>query len=188
MSEVAKYVDTVNLMAYDYYEPEAGKPTGNHAPLFIDPADPKAVSADRSVREFEQAGVAARKLVLGVPFYGHVWGQVPATNQGLFQPGQPVPNAYATYAAIVSTMLGQGYTRHWDAAASVPYLYNADKQIFVSYEDPESLAAKCKYVKKQHLKGVMFWDYESDPSGALLDAVDSGLKPGSYVHDGRKAR
>jgi chitinase len=179
MSEVAKYVDTVNLMAYDYYEPEAGKPTGNHAPLFIDPADPKAVSADRSVREFEQAGVAARKLVLGVPFYGHVWGQVPATNQGLFQPGQPVPNAYATYAAIVSTMLGQGYTRYWDAAASVPYLYNADKQIFVSYEDPESLAAKCKYVKKQHLKGVMFWDYESDPSGVLLDAIDSGLKPGS---------
>jgi chitinase len=188
MSDVAKYVDTVNLMAYDYYEPEAGKPTGNHAPLFIDPADPKAVSADRSVREFEQAGVAARKLVLGVPFYGHVWGQVPATNHGLFQPGQPVPNAYATYAAIASTMLGQGYTRHWDAAASVPYLYNADKQIFVSYEDPESLAAKCKYVKKQHLKGVMFWDYESDPSGVLLDAVDSGLKPGSYVHDGRKAR
>ena len=188
MSEVAKYVDTVNLMAYDYYEPEAGKPTGNHAPLFIDPADPKAVSADRSVREFEQAGVAARKVVLGVPFYGHVWGQVPATNQGLFQPGQPVPNAYATYAAIVSTMLGQGYTRHWDAAASVPYLYNADKQIFVSYEDPESLAAKCKYVKKQHLKGVMFWDYESDPSGVLLDALDSGLKPGSYVHDGGKSR
>jgi len=188
MSEVAKYVDTVNLMAYDYYEPEAGKPTGNHASLFIDPADPKAVSADRSVREFEKAGVAARKLVLGVPFYGHIWGQVPATNHGLFQPGQPVPNAYATYAAIVSTMLGQGYTRYWDAAASVPYLYNPDKQIFVSYEDPESLAAKCKYVKKQHLKGVMFWDYESDPSGVLLDAVDSGLKPGSYVHDGRKAR
>ncbi len=188
MSEVGKYVDTVNLMAYDYYEPEAGKPTGNHAPLFIDPADPKAVSADRSVREFEQAGVAARKLVLGVPFYGHVWGHVPAANHGLFQPGQPVPDAYATYPAIVSTMLGHGYTRHWDAAASAPSLYNAGKQIFVSYEDPESLAAKCKYVKKQHLKGVMFWDYESDPSGVLLDAVGSGLKPGRSVQDGRKAR
>ena len=41
MSVVAKYVDTVNLMAYEY-EPENGKPTGNHAPLFTDPADPKA--------------------------------------------------------------------------------------------------------------------------------------------------
>jgi chitinase len=188
MGEVSKYVDTVNLMAYDYYEPEDGKLTGNHAPLFIDPADPKAVSADRSVREFEKAGVAARKLVLGVPFYGHVWGQVPATNHGLFQPGQPVPNADAGYAAIVSTMLGHGYSRYWDAAASVPYLYNAEKQIFISYEDPESLAAKCKYVKKQHLKGVMFWDYESDPSGVLLDAINAGLKSSSHAHDGREAR
>ena len=188
MAEVSRYVDTVNLMAYDYYEPENGRPTGNHAPLFTDPADPKAISADRSVHEFEKAGVPAQKIVLGVPFYGHVWGQVPSTNHGLFQPGQTVPNVYANYGAIVSTMLGQGYARYWDAASSVPYLYNADKQMFVSYEDPESLAAKCKYVKKQHLKGVMFWDYAGDPSGALLDAIDSGLKAGSDAHDGRKGR
>ena len=97
--------------------------------------------------------MAARKLVLGVPFYGHVWGQVPATNHGLFQPGQPVPNAYANYAAIVSTMLGQGYTRYWDAAASVPYLYNAEKQIFVSYEDPESLAAEMQIRKAAASQG-----------------------------------
>ncbi len=184
MGLVAKYVDTVNLMAYDYYEPENGKPTGNHAPLFTDPADPKGVSADRSVREFEQAGVPARKLVLGIPFYGHVWGRVPATNHGLFQPGQQIPNVEAGYAAIASTMLGHGYARYWDAAASVPYLYNAEKQIFVSYEDPESLTAKCKYVKKQQLKGVMFWDYASDPSGVLLDAIDTVLKPAR--RDGRK--
>ena len=185
MGEVAKYVDTVNLMAYDYYEPESGARTGNHAPLFTDPADPKAVSADQSVQEFERAGVAARKLVLGVPFYGHVWGQVPATNHGLFQPGQPVPNAFASYAAIASTMLGHGYTRYWDAASSAPYLYNAEKQIFVSYEDAESLAAKCTYVKKQHLKGVMFWDYSGDPSGVLMDAIDAGLKPENYAPDRR---
>ncbi len=175
MGKVQKYVDTVNLMAYDYYEPGDGKITGNHAPLFINPADPKAVSADKSVTEYEQAGVPAEKLVLGVPFYGHVWGQVPATSHGLFQTGQPVPNAFANYASISSTMLGQGYTRYWDSAASVPYLYSEQKQIFVSYEDPESLALKCKYILDRHLAGVMFWDYESDPSGALLDAVDSGL-------------
>ncbi len=61
-------------------------------------------------------------------------------------------------------MLGQGYTRYWDAKASVPYLYNPQKQIFVSYEDPESLALKCKYVIDHHLAGMMFWDYGSDPS------------------------
>jgi chitinase len=179
MGSVQKYVDTVNLMAYDYYEPGEDKITGNHAPLFTDPADPKAVSADRSVREYEKAGVPAAKLVLGVPFYGHVWGQVPSTNHGLFQPGQTVPNAYASYGAVVSTMLGQGYSRYWDAAASVPYLYDAEKQIFVSYEDPESLSLKCKYVLSHHLAGVTFWDSAGDPSGALLGRIAVEINPGS---------
>jgi chitinase len=175
MAKVQKYVDAVNLMAYDYYEPGDSPTTGNHAPLFVDPADPKSVSADRSVAEFEAAGVPAEKIVLGVPFYGHVWGHVSANSNGLFQPGQPVPNAYAGYGAITGTMLGQGYTRYWDAKASVPYLYNSQKQIFVSYEDPESLALKCKYVIDHHLAGIMFWDYGSDPSGKLLDSIDLGL-------------
>jgi len=177
MGEVQKYVDTVNLMAYDYYEPDDHRGTGNHAPLFTDPSDPKAVSADRSVTEYEKAGVPAAKLVLGVPFYGHVWGQVPATNHGLFQTGQTVPNVYAHYGDIVSTMLGKGYTRYWDDASSVPYLYNADKQIFVSYEDPQSLALKCKYVLDHHLAGVMFWDYAGDPTGALLNTINASLRP-----------
>ena len=188
MGEVARYVDTVNVMAYDYYEPDGEGSTGNHAPLFTDPADPRGISADRSVREYEKAGVPADKIVLGVPFYGHVWGQAPATNHGLFQPGKPIPGSYSNYAAIATTMLGQGYDRYWDAAASAPYLYNAEKQIFVSYEDPQSLALKCKYVNEHHLKGVMFWDYAGDPSGTLLGAIDEGLKPGADIRYGVKAR
>jgi len=31
---VQHYVDTVNLMAYDYYEPDSDSITGNHAPLY----------------------------------------------------------------------------------------------------------------------------------------------------------
>jgi chitinase len=45
----------------------------------------------------------------------------------------------------------------------------------VSYEDPNSLAPKCKYVLDHKLAGIMFWDYSSDPSGKLLDAIDTGL-------------
>ena len=172
MRRVARSVDTVNLMAYDYYEPGSEAITGNHAALYTDPADPKHVSADTSVREFEQAGVPAHKLILGVPFYGHVWGNVAATDHGLFQTGSPVPNAFAPYRAIVATMLDQGFTRYWDASASVPYLYSAEKKQFISYEDPESLAAKCVYVQRMHLGGVMFWEYGADASGALLDTID----------------
>ena len=55
MDKVQKYVDTVNLMAYDYYEPASDSVTGHHAPLFTNPNDPKKISADRSVQEYEQA-------------------------------------------------------------------------------------------------------------------------------------
>jgi chitinase len=175
MGKLQKYVDTVNLMAYDYYEPTDDPITGNHAPLFTDPADPKKISADRSVREFEQAGVPAGKIILGVPFYGHAWGEVDDVNHGLFRPGKLVPHTFAQYGNIQSTMINHGFTRYWDSASSVPYLYSSDKRMFVSYEDPESLALKCRYVLDHKLRGMMFWDYAADPTGALLDAIDRGL-------------
>lgn len=175
MGKVAEYLDTVNLMAYDYYEPGSDAVTGNHAPLFTDPADPKRISGAESVTALERAGVPGRKIVLGMPFYGHMWGQVGDINHGLFQPGKPIPNAYAPYSAIVANMLNQGYVRYWDEKASVPYLYNAEKKIFVSYEDPQSVAAKCRYAAAHDLGGAMFWEYFNDPSGTLVQAIDDSL-------------
>jgi chitinase len=175
MNEVARYVDTVNLMTYDSYEAGSDAITGNHAPLFADPADPKRSSADSVVQSFEKAGVPSAKILLGVPFYGRMWGRVPDQSHGLFQPGKPIPNAEAPYRFIAATMLNQGFTRYWDSAASVPYLYNPVKRIFVSYEDPESLATKCSYVLSHQLGGIMFWEYFGDDSGKLLDTINRTL-------------
>ena len=179
MRKVQRYVDTVNLMTYDYYEAGSDPTTGHHAPLFADPMDPKKASSDETVRAYEKAGVPAEKILLGVPFYGRTWGDVPDTNHGLFQAGKTVAGVNGQYSAIVSGMLGQGFTRYWDDAAKAPYLYNAEKHIFVSYEDPESLAAKCAYVRSHKLGGVMFWEYFGDPDGTLLQAIDKGLGHGS---------
>ncbi|HEY6491260.1 MAG: glycoside hydrolase family 18 protein [Terracidiphilus sp.] len=175
MGPVQRLVDAVNLMSYDYYEPGSEPLTGNHAPLFLDPDDPNKVSADATVKAFEAAGVPAEKIVLGVPFYGHAWGQVADVRHGLFQPGKAIPHMNAGYNVITSTMLGDGFTRYWDAPSQVPYLYNADKQMFVSYEDPQSLASKCRYVLSNHLAGVMFWSYFNDPSGELVRTIDHSL-------------
>lgn len=175
MSKVQEYVDTVNLMAYDYVEPGSQPLTGHHAPLFTNPADIRNYSADASVHAFEKSGVPAIKIILGVPFYGHMWGQVVDLDHGYLQPGKPVPHANPSYSVITTTMLDHGFIRYWDSIASAPYLYNAATQDFVSYEDPESLAAKCRYVLNQKLGGVMYWDHESDPSGALLDTINQTL-------------
>ena len=179
MAEAQRYLDTVNLMAYDYYEPGSEPIAGHHAPLFTNPADPIKISADASVRAFERAGVPARKLLLGVPFYGHMWGEVPDVNHGLYQPGKPIPHAYAPFSLIESTMLNQGFTRYWDPVSHVPFLYSAEKHTFVSYEDEQSLAEKCRYARAQKLGGIMFWDYANDDAeGKLLKTIDVHLWTG----------
>jgi chitinase len=178
MAKAQEFVDTVNLMTYDYSEAGSDRIANHHAPLFTNPASPKKESTDGSVKAMEAAGVPAGKIVLGVPFYGHLWGQVGATNHGLFQPGKPVAGDWASYASISGNLLGNGYVRYWDPVAKAPYLYNAEKQIFVSYDDPESLAAKCDYILKNNLAGVMFWEYSGDPSGTLLRTIDGAFHEG----------
>jgi len=177
MRKVQRYVDTVNLMTYDYYDAGTDPTSGHHSPLFANPADPKKISSDETVRAYEKAGVPSEKILLGVPFYGREWGEVADVKHGLFQPGKVVPGAYAPYSAIAGTMLraGSGFTRYWDDAAKAPYLYNAEKHIFVTYEDPESLSGKCKYVRSHKLGGVMFWEYSGDADGKLLETIGEGL-------------
>ncbi len=182
MSKVQSYLDSVNLMSYDYYESSTDAITGHHAPLYTNPIDPKHVSADASVKLFEQAGVPAHKLILGVPFYGRAWAEVGDTNHGLYQPGKKA-TVWATYHDIAGTFLSTGYVRYWDSVASAPYLYNPATHMFVSYEDPESIAAKCQYVLKHDLGGMMFWDYTSDSADhALLNSINRGLA----LESGRK--
>jgi chitinase len=46
----------------------------------------------------------------------------------------------------------------------------------ISYEDPQSIAIKAKYVIQKHLGGMMFWDLGQDDSkSTLLDAIHSQL-------------
>jgi chitinase len=177
MLKVARIVDTVNLMAYDYYEPGSEPITGHHAALFTNPRDPEKNSADASVRAFEAAGVPASKLILGVPLYGHAWIDVAATDHGLYQPGKAGPHTGAPFSLIESSMLGHGFTRTWDPVSQVPSLYNPESRTFVSYEDEQSIAGKCQYVHSKKLSGIMVWDLEDDDvNGTLMKAINAGLR------------
>jgi chitinase len=176
MGKDQKYLDTVNLMTYDYFEPGSDPLTGHNSPLFTNPADTRGLSSDVSVKAFERAGVPAAKILLGVPFYGHAWGEVPDVDHGLFQPGKAAPHGAVPHNMSAEQMLALGYSRYWDAAAAVPYLYNPQTHIWFSYEDTESVAGKCRYVKDHKLGGIMFWEYSSDPTGALLRTINRTLR------------
>jgi chitinase len=179
MDKVQAVVDFVNLMTYDFREAEADPQAGHHANLYPHPADPKQESVDRAVREFLAAGVPARKLVLGVPFYGHAWGNVKPEASGLYQPGGAAGERVdTTYGALVEGAINRnGYVRIWDDKAQAAFLWNAEKRIFVSYEDPESLRLKSRYILDHGLAGVMFWEYYADRTGTLLKTLAAELRP-----------
>jgi chitinase len=164
---VAISVDLVGLMNYDYSGPWH-KETGFHAPLYSEHGG----SADRTVREYEDAGVPAGKLLLGVPFYGYSWNSVGEENHGLFQPGESVhedrPYRY------IQTLIASS-TVYRDPAAQAPWLYDGDT--FWTYEDPVSARFKSEYAQKHDMGGVMVWELGEDSSDAqLLKAVSTGLR------------
>ena len=65
---MAESVDWINVMTYDYHGPFDNR-SGFNAPLYADPSEGKARSADDSINLYLVAGVPAKKLTLGLPFY-----------------------------------------------------------------------------------------------------------------------
>lgn len=176
MGQASKYLDSVNMMCYDWYN-RVEKNTGHDSPLYTNPADPKAISIDQAVKMNLAAGVPAHKIVIGVPFYGRKWIGVESTNHGLFQPIPPTatPQNEPAYSDIAPLVNAQGYVRYWDSVSQTPYLYNAETKTFITYNDAEAELARTKYVRDHHLGGIMFWQYAHDPDNVLLEAIDRGL-------------
>lgn len=178
LDKISHTLDYINLMTYDQSEAESDLISAHHAPLFIHPDGPKATSASTSAEHFLAAGVPPHKLVLGVPFYGHAWAEVAPVNHGLHQPGKnPKPAISAAFRNLKAMEGKDGFVRHWDDISKAPFLHNAERGLFISYDDEESLREKCRFVQERGLGGVMFWEYYADCEGRLLDTLHQALHP-----------
>jgi chitinase len=176
LERASRSLDWFNLMTYDFHQ-SLTPTTGHHAGLHLSALAPAGDRAgDKAVAQFLAAGVPAKKLNLGVAFYGRAFTGVDPAHDGLQQ-------KYAKYAGapswreLVDGYIGKnGYVRHWDAKAQAPFLWNAATHTFVSYEDPESLRAKAAFVKAKGLGGVMYWEQSLDRNDELLDVLDQSLR------------
>ncbi|KAG0987906.1 hypothetical protein G6F29_002143 [Rhizopus arrhizus] len=54
------------------------------------------------------------------------------------------------------------WVRTWDEATSTPWLFNPKTNIFISYDDPKSIAKKACYAYKKDLAGLMVWAINQD--------------------------
>ncbi|QPF73379.1 PKD domain-containing protein [Roseateles sp. DAIF2] len=54
------------------------------------------------------------------------------------------------------------YVRNYDATLVAPWLWNAQKKVFLSTEDEQSVGIKAQYVADRGIGGVMFWELAGD--------------------------
>jgi chitinase len=176
LDRIHEYLDWIDLMTYDFHNSLTGT-TGHHAALSVSAtAAAGERSVERAVGQFLAAGVPANKLIVGVPFYGRAFAEVQPENHGLDQPYGHYDKDYP-WPKLVADFIGRnGYVRYWDDKAKVPYLWNARARAFVSYDDPQSLAAKAAFVKSRRLGGMMYWEQSQDPDGQLLGVLTTALE------------
>jgi len=192
--------DRVNVMTYDNILIPWGPYAGFNCPLYF----PTAYgSEDEWKNDYILAGVPAGKIGLGVPFYGvQFTGGVLNSDhaQGIsgpyqaWQSGQaPIPSVSAAgpsgrmpYNAIAPLVTSGNY--NWDAPAAVPYLSHIGATTpdywYLSYDNPQSVAAKVQYVIANKLGGWSDYYIGADysavaPHQPLLDAVALSLASGA---------
>ncbi len=138
------YLDYINLMSYDM---------GWQAPYHhtaLRRSELAGVSTiEEAVAACNNKGLENKDIVLGLAFYGR-------GNNSDFQ-------NWTDYRDIVNRDLAaEGMTELWDSVACVPYIVDSVGTLIVGYDNPQSLRIKCDYIKKNGLKGGMYWRSELD--------------------------
>ena len=129
------------------------------------------------------------RLVLGLPFYGRAYGEVPNTALGLFQKANPAgaPSWGGTDGIGFKDLIARrperhGFRRSWHATSKVPWLYNSRTKVWISYDDARSIARKAAYARSKKLGGVAIWELSGD-DGTLFRAVLEGLRSAATSGD-----
>jgi Chitinase len=190
IKNAGQYLNWFNVMTYDYHG-FLNNATAHHTNLLSSSVDTTENGAknsfDKSVKYFKDSlGVSSRKIIPGAAFYGKSWMNVDSTNGGLYQPATFSPDGGYGFYSKLSTLESNGYKYYWDSLAMAPWLYNQEKKIFWTFEDPKSIALKSRYVDAYNLGGLMFWELSGDDSaGTLLNTIYNRNMPDMKVNKNR---
>ncbi len=193
-SSIQSNFDQINIMTYDLSGPYEGWVTWFNSPIYDGgyhfPSTGGLVpSVDGSVSNFLAAGVAPRKLGIGVAFYGYVWtgGSGTTPPGGVMIPRQSwttnAPTVTTPSYSTIITSYFQSNAYHWDTNAQAAYLSLTNSPAFVSYDNALTCQVKVSYARNHGLGGIMVWELTEDffPAQAgsqrtpLLNAIKQSL-------------
>ncbi|MBQ9147634.1 MAG: glycoside hydrolase family 18 [Rikenellaceae bacterium] len=145
IAAVDPYVDFVNVMTYDM------DAAPHHQSALRDKS--AYVDCERAIKAYTDAGVAASKLVLGIPFYGRI-------------SFDKSPGAI-DYNKIILLDKNDYKIDNWDSNANVPYV-TYKGSYYCGYDNEKSIAIKGDWIRSLGMKGMMYWDYNADDNQHTL--------------------
>jgi chitinase len=170
----ARYLNWYNVMTYDFFGAWATEgPTAPHSPLTPYKGIPEqGFTSAEAIAAYKAQGVPAKKLLLGLGFYGRGWTGVT----------QDAPGGTATGAATGTWE--NGFEDYKVLKASCPVTGTVGGTAYAhcgsdwwSYDTPSTVLGKMSWAKKQGLGGAFFWEFSGDTSdGELVSAINTGLK------------
>ncbi len=170
IQEISKYLDFINLMAYDLHGAWE-KFVGLNAPLFAredEVGKQIELNVDYALRYWLGKGAPADKLVLGLGTYGRAFKLNSPTEflpgSGSKGPGEKGTYSreagFLTYYEICEKIETEGWEVKWDKEAMAPYAHKGSD--WVGFDNEKSLEIKVNYAKRMGLGGIMFWALDLD--------------------------
>ncbi|XP_055374479.1 probable endochitinase [Condylostylus longicornis] len=169
--KLSKYLDFINIMAYDLHG-SWDDITGINAPLYSGDSDitakQKQLNVHNCVQYWLKQGAPANKIILGVPLYGRTFT---LENTHKTAPGSPISGGgnagqytgqagFLGYNEICEKLEKGNWNQKWDEKQKVPYAFSGNQ--WVGYDNEKSLALKAQYVNEHNLGGIMVWSLETD--------------------------
>lgn len=175
LTALNEYIDIFNVMTYDF---AMGSTALHDSNLY---AYSKSSNAMANSVEFVKKYVDADKIIPGAAFYVRRGYFASATNTQL---GASLSIGMSTnplgYDELVEMIKNDSsIVESYDYEAEAAYIIH--KRWFYSYDNPQSIKAKCDYIKENGLAGIMCWDLTTDyineeGKGELVNSMYANMK------------
>uniref|UniRef100_A0A914Z7P6 Chitinase n=1 Tax=Panagrolaimus superbus TaxID=310955 RepID=A0A914Z7P6_9BILA len=185
VSEIAKSVDFVNVMTYDFHGSWEQK-TGQNSPLFAPSGDSTKFNTADAMKYWAENGMPSEKLIVGIATYGRGWILNDPNDTKCGAPGSAAPGRQYTNAAGMAAyyeICKMDGIRKWDDTQKVPYILKDN--LWYGYDDIQSINGKMNWLKENGFGGAFIWALDMDDFKGicsdgkkypLLNAIKNGLE------------